>query len=231
VALCSAHRTLQVAASRSMADSAKRKSARARYRDHSRTTTAPALRKSGNAAIRKLVATRSRNGRRRPLYSSRGVSSARRRAVRTQLGSGLALDPVCLGSSEHLMLEIGQITARLVRAGEAFKGNMPEVKSGRMPERWRCSRLSQRVRLFPLVRHAMEKDIVIKDLMFPKKVMVRTGCSAFSDWVMVLIFVSFGIQKFTPQAADGIALYISNSRSFRGCLSSGSEARLICLAL
>src|SRR4029077_8634780 len=29
--------------------------------------------------------------------------------------------------------------------------------------------------------------------------------------VMVHIFISFGIQKFTPQAADGIALYISNS--------------------
>jgi uncharacterized membrane protein YkgB len=30
-------------------------------------------------------------------------------------------------------------------------------------------------------------------------------------WVMVLIFVSFGIQKFTPQSAQGIALFISNS--------------------
>jgi uncharacterized membrane protein YphA (DoxX/SURF4 family) len=30
-------------------------------------------------------------------------------------------------------------------------------------------------------------------------------------WVMVLIFISFGIQKFTPQSADGIAVYISNS--------------------
>ena len=30
-------------------------------------------------------------------------------------------------------------------------------------------------------------------------------------WVMVLIFISFGIQKFTPQAAQGIAFYISNS--------------------
>lgn len=30
-------------------------------------------------------------------------------------------------------------------------------------------------------------------------------------WVMVLIFVSFGIQKFTAQSADGIAVYISNS--------------------
>jgi len=30
-------------------------------------------------------------------------------------------------------------------------------------------------------------------------------------WVMVLIFFSFGIQKFTPQSAEGIAVYISNS--------------------
>jgi hypothetical protein len=28
---------------------------------------------------------------------------------------------------------------------------------------------------------------------------------------MVLIFVAFGIQKFTPQSAHGIVLYISNS--------------------
>ncbi|WP_348643361.1 DUF417 family protein [Mesorhizobium sp. B2-7-1] len=34
---------------------------------------------------------------------------------------------------------------------------------------------------------------------------------AILRWVMVLIFVSFGIQKFTPQSAQGIALYISNS--------------------
>ena len=30
-------------------------------------------------------------------------------------------------------------------------------------------------------------------------------------WVMVLIFISFGIQKFTPESAQGIALYISHS--------------------
>jgi uncharacterized membrane protein YkgB len=30
-------------------------------------------------------------------------------------------------------------------------------------------------------------------------------------WVMVVIFVAFGIQKFTPQSAHGIELYISNS--------------------
>ena len=46
--------------------------------------------------------------------------------------------------------------------------------------------------------------------MFPKRGTVRTDCSAFLRWVMVLIFISFGIQKFTPQSADGIAIYISN---------------------
>jgi uncharacterized membrane protein YkgB len=30
-------------------------------------------------------------------------------------------------------------------------------------------------------------------------------------WVMVVIFVAFGIQKFTPQSAHGIVQYISNS--------------------
>ena len=34
---------------------------------------------------------------------------------------------------------------------------------------------------------------------------------AILRWIMVLIFVTFGIQKFTPQSAHGIALYISNS--------------------
>ena len=34
---------------------------------------------------------------------------------------------------------------------------------------------------------------------------------AILRWVMVLILISFGIQKFTPQSAQGIALYISNS--------------------
>ncbi len=30
-------------------------------------------------------------------------------------------------------------------------------------------------------------------------------------WVMVVIFVSFGMQKFTLQSAQGIAQFISNS--------------------
>jgi uncharacterized membrane protein YkgB len=34
---------------------------------------------------------------------------------------------------------------------------------------------------------------------------------AILRWIMVLIFVAFGIQKFTPQSAHGIVLYISNS--------------------
>lgn len=34
---------------------------------------------------------------------------------------------------------------------------------------------------------------------------------AILRWVMVIIFISFGIQKFTLQSAQGIALYISNS--------------------
>jgi uncharacterized membrane protein YkgB len=34
---------------------------------------------------------------------------------------------------------------------------------------------------------------------------------AILRWVMVVIFVTFGIQKFTPQSAHGIMVYISNS--------------------
>jgi uncharacterized membrane protein YkgB len=37
-------------------------------------------------------------------------------------------------------------------------------------------------------------------------------------WVMVVIFVAFGIQKFTPQSAHGIVQYISHS-PFVGWLS------------
>lgn len=34
---------------------------------------------------------------------------------------------------------------------------------------------------------------------------------AILRWVMVVIFLTFGIQKFTPQSAHGIAQFISNS--------------------
>jgi uncharacterized membrane protein YkgB len=34
---------------------------------------------------------------------------------------------------------------------------------------------------------------------------------AILRWVMVLIFVAFGVQKFTPQSAAGVVQYISHS--------------------
>jgi uncharacterized membrane protein YkgB len=34
---------------------------------------------------------------------------------------------------------------------------------------------------------------------------------AILRWVMVIVFVAFGIQKFTPQSANSIVQYISNS--------------------
>ncbi|QIO32670.1 DUF417 family protein [Bradyrhizobium sp. 1(2017)] len=34
---------------------------------------------------------------------------------------------------------------------------------------------------------------------------------AILRWVMVIVFVSFGMQKFTPQSAQGIAQFIANS--------------------
>ncbi|MGY4253769.1 putative membrane protein YkgB [Bradyrhizobium sp. USDA 4516] len=37
------------------------------------------------------------------------------------------------------------------------------------------------------------------------------GALAILRWVMVVIFVSFGMQKFTLQSAQGIAQFISNS--------------------
>src|SRR5580692_12181919 len=72
-------------------------------------------------------------------------------------------------------------------------------------------RVEQRVRLFPLVRHAMERDIMINDFNVSEKGHGSYQLLGILRWVMVLIFITFGIQKFTPQSADGIALYISNS--------------------
>jgi uncharacterized membrane protein YkgB len=52
---------------------------------------------------------------------------------------------------------------------------------------------------------------------------------AILRWVMVLIFISFGIQKFTPQSAQGIAVYISNSPfvSWLGIFGIRVEAYLL----
>ena len=57
----------------------------------------------------------------------------------------------------------------------------------------------------------METDIMIKDFNVSEKGHGSYWPLGILRWVMVLIFISFGIQKFTPQSADGIALYISNS--------------------
>jgi len=62
-----------------------------------------------------------------------------------------------------------------------------------------------------LVRQAMEEDIMIKDFNVSEKGHGSYWPLGILRWVMVLIFISFGIQKFTSQSADGIALYISNS--------------------
>src|SRR6516225_6271562 len=57
----------------------------------------------------------------------------------------------------------------------------------------------------------MENDIMIKDFNVSEKGHGSYWLLGILRWVMVLIFISFGIQKFTPQSAHGIALYISNS--------------------
>jgi uncharacterized membrane protein YkgB len=58
---------------------------------------------------------------------------------------------------------------------------------------------------------AMEKDVMIRNLNVSEKGHGSYWPLGILRWVMVLIFISFGIQKFTPQSAHGIALYISNS--------------------
>ena len=52
---------------------------------------------------------------------------------------------------------------------------------------------------------------MIKDFSVSEKGHGLYWLLAILRWVMVLIFISFGIQKFTPQSAHGIVLYISNS--------------------
>jgi uncharacterized membrane protein YphA (DoxX/SURF4 family) len=91
--------------------------------------------------------------------------------------------------------------------------------------------VEQRVRLFPVIQQAMEKDTMIKDFHISEKGHGSYWLLGILRWVMVLIFVSFGIQKFTPQSADGIALYISNSPFVSWLSIFGIGARLICSVL
>ena len=56
-----------------------------------------------------------------------------------------------------------------------------------------------------------ERDTMLKEFNIAERGAGSYWPLAILRWVMVLIFISFGIQKFTPQSAQGIALYISNS--------------------
>jgi uncharacterized membrane protein YkgB len=68
-----------------------------------------------------------------------------------------------------------------------------------------------RITSSPLVPQTMEEDIMIQNLHVAERGYGLYWPLGILRWVMVLIFVSFGIQKFTAQSADGIAVYISNS--------------------
>ena len=71
--------------------------------------------------------------------------------------------------------------------------------------------VERRASRFSLMRPAMENGIMIKGFNVSEKGHGSYWLLGILRWVMVLIFISFGIQKFTPQSAPGIALYISNS--------------------
>src|SRR5277367_3280153 len=60
-------------------------------------------------------------------------------------------------------------------------------------------------------RQTRGKDTMLKEFNIAERGVGSYWPLAILRWVMVLIFISFGIQKFTPQSAQGIALYISNS--------------------
>jgi uncharacterized membrane protein YkgB len=60
-------------------------------------------------------------------------------------------------------------------------------------------------------RQATKKGIMIKDFNVSEKGHGSYWLLGILRWVMVLIFISFGVQKFRPESAQGIVSYISNS--------------------
>lgn len=60
-------------------------------------------------------------------------------------------------------------------------------------------------------RHLGENGHIFKEFNVAENGFGSYWLLAILRWVMVLIFISFGIQKFTLQSAQGITLYISNS--------------------
>jgi len=57
----------------------------------------------------------------------------------------------------------------------------------------------------------MDNKVMIKGLNVSERGYGSYWLLGILRWVMVLIFISFGIQKFTLQSAQGIVSYISNS--------------------
>ena len=62
-----------------------------------------------------------------------------------------------------------------------------------------------------VAREVIERDIMINGFNVSERGHGSYWPLGILRWVMFVIFISFGIHKFTPQSADGIALYISNS--------------------
>jgi hypothetical protein len=80
-----------------------------------------------------------------------------------------------------------------------------------IPERWALQRVEQRIRPISGGTVGNEKGIMIKDFNVSEKRYGAYWLLGILRWVMVLIFISVGIQRFTPESVHGIALYISNS--------------------
>jgi uncharacterized membrane protein YphA (DoxX/SURF4 family) len=74
-----------------------------------------------------------------------------------------------------------------------------------------CQRTQKCASRCPAVNVSRGSAIDIKDFNVSETGYGSYRLLGILRWVMVLIFIWFGIQKFTPQSADGIALYISNS--------------------
>jgi uncharacterized membrane protein YkgB len=77
----------------------------------------------------------------------------------------------------------------------------------------KLQQVEQRVGPFQAAHRAMGNDIMIKDFDFnvSEKGHGSYWLLGILRWVMVVTFIAFGIQKFTPQSAHGITLYITNS--------------------
>jgi uncharacterized membrane protein YkgB len=92
----------------------------------------------------------------------------------------------------------------------------------------RVSELPETMRQGPLSRKE-EKVAMFRDFNIAERGAGSYWSLCILRWVMVLIFVSFGIQKFTPQSAQGIAVYISNSPfvSWLGIFGVRGEAYLL----